>query len=234
MSETTRSKSTLKLDKALFAIRGELDPVKKTSDNPFFKSKYADLTSSIRQLDPVFRKHGVLVLQGATETYDNNPVTLNITTELIHVESGEFRLNVLTLPLKSQDPQQLGSAVTYGRRYLWQLVAGAEVEDDDGNTAVFGSKAPLPTKTAAPAGKFKGKAAPLKEASKTPAKTSAVTSASSTTSEPKASPSTKSLASSGKKKGTASKFGKKKAAPSTTLPKAVDTSDGAFSFQPKD
>ncbi len=212
----SRSKTTINLDKALFGVRGDLTPILKDSANPFFKSSYAGLGTTIQTLDPVFRDHGILVLQGATQSsvYEG-VVVLNITTELIHVESGEFRINTLTLPLKSQDPQQLGSAVTYGRRYLWQLVAGAEVEDDDGNGATFGNQAPPAAKKSVPAGKYKGASA----------NGSSTNSASSeTTSKPAVSPKTTSKTPT---------FGKKKEAASS-LPTKTAAPTSAFSYKPKD
>lgn len=224
-----RSQSTLKLDKALFAIRGELTPILKSASNPFFNSKYADLPNTIQTLDPVFRNHGVLVLQGSIEDsgYEGG-VALNITTELIHVESGEYRRSVLTLPLKSQDPQQLGSAVTYGRRYLWQLVAGAETEDDDGNTASFpNGKAPAKTKSK-PAGKYEGpKASPSAGSQSSTSPASTATTSTASFGKAKGTPSSK-------KSSTGKTFAKKKETPKAELPKAADATSGAFSYQPKD
>jgi hypothetical protein len=250
MCDKTRSEITINLDTALLKVRDEMLPIKKKSDNPFFKSKYADLTTTIRALDPLFRKHGILVLQGSQESYRDNDVVLNITTELTHVKSGEYRISTLTLPLSKQDPQQLGSAVTYGRRYLWQLVAGAEVEDDDGNTAVFGSSAPTTAVKKSAPGKFKGKGKASTSTASTPSSpsaspktlaTKASTASKGDTSAPKATTTGTSAAkpltvqpTSPPKTGTASKFGKKKPDLVTDLPSACETTDGAFSYQPKD
>jgi hypothetical protein len=248
MRSLARSDSTLKLDAALFAVRGELTPILKSAANPFFKSRYADLPATIQTLDPVFRKHGILVLQAAVESNDYESVVLNITTELIHVESGEYRLSTLTLPLKSQDPQQLGSAVTYGRRYLWQLVAGAETEDDDGNASTFpngkGPKAKgprakkdTPATKASPVGKYSGATAPAATtATQAFAQPAAEATTSSKPSETATSPATPtSTTSPSKTKGSRGKYSKKAAAPKAELPTAIATNpDSAFTYKPKD
>jgi len=207
----TRSVETDKLDVALFAALGDVDRVKTDSENDFFKkkgnpSKYAGLPITVETLEPIFRKHGILVIQGSerdgNEYRDRGQdVALHLTHELRHVESGQFRIYTLTLPLSAQNPQQLGSAITYGRRYLHQLVAGAIVEDDDANTAVFGSKsrASAPAKTTKGAGSYTGKS---KAAEK---------------STSKASPSTTKT---GSGKTLAGKLGNGKKASTTSKPKA--------------
>jgi hypothetical protein len=237
---TGRPETTNELDKALFAVRGDLTPILKDSKNPFFKSDYAGLPTTIRTLDPIFRKHGILVLQGSTQSYTDGSaaVVLNITTELVHVESGEFRINTLTLPLKSQDPQQLGSAVTYGRRYLWQLVAGAEVADDDGNANTFPDRKP-PAEAGPPAGKYSGPTAQESSSSKGVTSPSSGILGQNKTSSPtrgKGSPSSKAgptTTSKGSKRKSKI-FGKSKTAPKAELPEAVDVGNTVFDFTPKD
>lgn len=239
--EDSRSKSTKKLDAALFAVRGDLDPILKDSENPFFNSNYAGLPTTIRSLDPVFRKHGVLVLQGSVRDSiydDDSKVALHITTEMIHVESGEFRISTLTVPLKSQDPQQMGSAITYGRRYLWQLVAGAEVEDDDGNTATFGSSKPKAKPVSGKKSTTKPAASGKKKTTYKGTKKSNSEESPSSTDQP--SKTTEATASSTPDKGTPSskkstvKFGKKKETPAADLPEPTPGPSKAFTYQPKD
>ena len=180
----TRSADTGILDVALFAALGEVDTVKTDSANDFFKkkgqpSKYAGLPVTIETLEPIFRKHGIMIIQGSVQdrndSYGDNVervTALNLTHELRHVESGQFRIYTLTLPLSAQNPQQLGSAITYGRRYLYQLVAGVIVEDDDANTAVFGTKSKTtPAATGAYKGATKGAPTAAKSADKPAAKT---------------------------------------------------------------
>lgn len=173
------SEDTSALDAALFAALGEVDALKTDSENDFFKKKgnphrYAGLPITVETLEPIFRAHGIMVIQGSAKDGSyleegERPVVLHLTHELRHVESGQFRLYTLSLPLKSQDPQQLGSAITYGRRYLWQLIAGAIVEDDDANTNVFGAKSKSQAKrlSSQGAGAYTGKSKPAKKANAT-------------------------------------------------------------------
>jgi hypothetical protein len=112
--------------KALSNVKKEVGKLSKTETNPFFKSKYFDINSLIEQVEPLLDKNGLLLLQ---------PI-LNgvVTSEIWHVETGlkvssEINLgNIL-------DPQKLGSAITYYRRYTLQSLLGLQAEDDDGNKA---------------------------------------------------------------------------------------------------
>jgi hypothetical protein len=120
--------------KALSNVKKEVGKLSKTETNPFFKSKYFDINSLIEQVEPLLDKNGLLLLQ---------PI-LNgvVTSEIWHVETGlkvssEINLgNIL-------DPQKLGSAITYYRRYTLQSLLGLQAEDDDGNKASHPSKTQL-------------------------------------------------------------------------------------------
>ena len=59
---------------------------------------------------------------------------MNLTTRLIH-ESGEWIEDTASCPLAKQDPQGLGSALTYLRRYSLSAICGLYADDDDGNSA---------------------------------------------------------------------------------------------------
>ena len=111
----------------------------KGAANPFFKSKYADLSSVVQAIKEPFANHGLSYVQFPIE--DGGRV--GIETILMH-ESGEWLSNSFTVQLTKQDAQGAGSAITYCRRYGLQAVAGIPSEDDDGNAA---SKSKTPTKT---------------------------------------------------------------------------------------
>ena len=111
---------------ALANVKKEVGKLSKTETNPFFKSKYFDINSLIEQVEPLLEKNGLLLLQ---------PI-LNgvVTSEIYHVEtsqkvSSEISLGSIT------DPQKLGSAITYYRRYTLQSLLGLQAEDDDANKA---------------------------------------------------------------------------------------------------
>lgn len=111
---------------ALSNVKKEVGKLSKTETNPFFKSKYFDINSLIEQVEPLLEKNGLLLLQ---------PI-LNgvVTSEIYHVDtaqklSSEINLGNIT------DPQKLGSAITYYRRYTLQSLLGLQAEDDDANKA---------------------------------------------------------------------------------------------------
>ncbi len=125
-----KSESIAELAKALNKAQSEMSGAKKGSANPFFKSKYADLAEVINCAKGALSNNGLSVAQF--------PVTHNgcagVRTLLMH-SSGEYIEDVLLLACTKQDPQAMGSAITYARRYAYQSVLGIPSEDDDGNHA---------------------------------------------------------------------------------------------------
>lgn len=118
--------------KALAAAQREMDAAKKDSTNPFFKSKYADLSSVIDAIKEPLAKHGLSYTQycedDGKETY--------LITELMHT-SGEWISGKVGLILGGKsDMQALGGALTYARRYSLSAIVGISQDDDDGQTAV--------------------------------------------------------------------------------------------------
>lgn len=122
-----QSEQINELAAALVAAQGEFEAVSKTSDNPFFKSKYADLPSVVKAASPILKEHGLAVTQmlGAD----------CLTTLLVH-ESGQFIGDEAIMHLPKTDPQGVGSATTYYRRYGYMAILGLVADvDDDGNAA---------------------------------------------------------------------------------------------------
>lgn len=119
---------------ALSAAQGEFDAAVKDTANPFFKSKYADLSSVVEATRPALSKHGLSIIQ-LPRSQDG---CIQLETILLH-KSGEFIGDTLALPVSKQDAQGYGSAMTYARRYGWMAVTGIAPEDDDGNAAVRGA-----------------------------------------------------------------------------------------------
>lgn len=126
-----RSVSVTKLAAALSKAQAQIEAVHKDSNNPYYKSKYADLASVWDAIRAPLTSNGLSVLQEPTS--ENGCVAL-ITT-LLH-ESGEYTRSRLRIPVLKQDAQGYGSAITYARRYSLQAIAGVAPEDDDGNAAV--------------------------------------------------------------------------------------------------
>lgn len=116
--------------KAFVAAQMATEAVKKAATNPAFKSKYADLSEVVEAVVPALNKAGIGVLQ--FPSYDGDLV--GVSTVLLH-ESGASVTGILHLRPSKNDPQGIGSAVTYGRRYSLLAMTGAAPEDDDGNAA---------------------------------------------------------------------------------------------------
>lgn len=106
-------------------------PALKSSSNPHFKSKYADLAACVEAVLDSLNANGIMLMQ------KQHPSDSGVAVETIFVhESGEtFSAGILTVPASKQDPQGYGSALTYARRYSLMAACGIAPEDDDGNAA---------------------------------------------------------------------------------------------------
>lgn len=116
--------------KAFVAAQMATESVKKAATNPAFKSKYADLSEVVEAVIPALNKSGIGVIQ--SPGYDGELISL--TTILLH-DSGSSCTGVLRMRPSKSDPQGIGSAITYARRYALLAMTGAAPEDDDGNAA---------------------------------------------------------------------------------------------------
>lgn len=130
MSPVTFTGEIAAFAKAFVAAQMATEAVKKAASNPHFKSKYADLAEVVEATVPALNANGIAVMQ--SPGYENGLVS--ITTVLIH-ESGATATGTLRLNPTKADPQGIGSAITYGRRYALLAMTGAAPEDDDGNAA---------------------------------------------------------------------------------------------------
>ena len=130
-----RSEQINELMGALAKAQGEMSGAVKDSNNPFFKSKYADLNSIWNACREPLSKNGLAVTQITTE-YEG---TIYLETCLGHA-SGQYIISKMPIRVKSDgktnELQEMGKALTYLRRYsLAALVGVAPDEDDDGNSA---------------------------------------------------------------------------------------------------
>lgn len=123
---------------AMCKAQADMGGASKGANNPFFKSKYADLSAVVQAVKEPFANNGLSYVQFPIE--ENGRI--GVETILMH-NSGEWLSNKFTVQLTKQDAQGAGSAITYCRRYGLQAVAGIPSEDDDGNAA---SKSKQPTK----------------------------------------------------------------------------------------
>lgn len=113
-------------------------PALKTSTNPHFRTKYADLAACVEAVIDALNANGIGLVQVMHECNDG----VIVSTTFIH-ESGEIiDCGKLHVPAAKHDPQGYGSALTYCRRYSLMAACGIAPEDDDGNA---GSKPPKMT-----------------------------------------------------------------------------------------
>lgn len=125
-----KSESIKNIAIAMCKAQAEMGSAKKAENNPFFKTKYADLKEVIKAVKDPFANNGLSYVQFPIE--ENGRI--GVETILMH-ESGEYLSHSFTVQLSKQDAQGAGSAITYCRRYGLQAIAGIPAEDDDGNAA---------------------------------------------------------------------------------------------------
>ena len=106
----------------LSEVKREVGKVSKNSKNPHFKNTYADLNALIDAVEPILLEKGLLMLQPIQNG--------NVFTIIIDCENNESVESSSSLPTL-QDPQKLGSAITYFRRYTLQSLLSLQAEDDD-------------------------------------------------------------------------------------------------------
>ena len=126
-----KSESIAALAKAIALSQLHVENALKSSTNPHFKSKYADLAEILNTVRPVFSANGIAIVQ--TPTFESG--VASVETMLCH-ESGEFISSVCSSPVSKQDAQGIGSAITYLRRYSLAAMCGIAQEYDDGQHAV--------------------------------------------------------------------------------------------------
>lgn len=116
---------------ALVKAQKAFGPALKSSTNPHFKSRYADLAACVEAVISGLNDNGIAMIQ---KSYDCEGGVM-VETVFVH-ESGEMlECGILHVPASKQDPQGYGSALTYARRYSLMAACGIAPEDDDGNAA---------------------------------------------------------------------------------------------------
>lgn len=120
------------MDKIL-KIQSEIGVLSKTETNPFFKSKYMDINGLLAQLLPLLEKYKLCVIQPLSEI-NGKPVLKTVVYELDEDMQNELINASMPLP-DLQDPQKMGSAITYYRRYALQSLFLLQAQDDDGEGA---------------------------------------------------------------------------------------------------
>lgn len=112
---------------ALSELQASITSVTKNADNPYFKSKYTDLNAIFEEVKPKIKDAGFILVQTVAGDY--------LDSQLIFIETGERVTSHIKLMTVDPNMQQLGSAITYARRYSIIPMLNIECEDDDGNAA---------------------------------------------------------------------------------------------------
>lgn len=136
-----RSEHINELMAALAKAQSEMRTAEIGSDNPYFKSRYADLTSIVAASRPALTKFGLAVLQEIVLNDDGSQVLVTI---LGH-SSGQYIESRMRIVPPKNDVQSIGSYITYLRRYSYAALVGvvAADEDDDGERAMERSRSEL-------------------------------------------------------------------------------------------
>lgn len=110
----------------LWRAKQQIGKVSKNSKNPHFKNNYADINALTAEVEPILLEFGLLMLQPIVDGY--------VSTIVMDAETGESVSSSMKLP-EIQDPQKIGSAITYYRRYTLQSLLCLQTSDDDGQSA---------------------------------------------------------------------------------------------------
>ena len=116
---------------ALHKARSQFVKVKKDRQNTHLKNKYATLDSVLDAITPALTENKLMIMQDS-ERVDN---ALRVETTVIHI-SGQWAKFYFDIPIAKNDPQGVGSAFTYGRRYALAAAFGLSQADDDAQIAV--------------------------------------------------------------------------------------------------
>lgn len=119
------------ISSALVKAQKAFGPALKTSQNPHFKSRYADLSACVEAVVEALNDNGIALTQH-THHADGG---VCVETILIHESGEQLSFGQLFVPCTKNDAQGYGSAITYARRYQLQTALGIAPEDDDGNAA---------------------------------------------------------------------------------------------------
>jgi len=138
---------------ALVKAQKEFGPALKSSTNPAFRSRYADLSACVEAVIDALNNNDIYMMQ-PTHECDNGVI---VETVFIHSSGEQISSGRLHVPATKHDAQGYGSALTYARRYSLMTACGIAPEDDDGNNASKPKPAPAKPAPAKAPVKVEGK-----------------------------------------------------------------------------
>jgi hypothetical protein len=137
---------------ALVKAQKAFGPALKQSNNPHFKSRYADLATCVEAVIDALNDNGIALIQ-QTDLCESGVI---VETVFVHETGETYNAGKLHVPASKHDAQGYGSALTYARRYSLMAACGIAPEDDDGNAATAAppqrrvvAQAPAPAKASA-------------------------------------------------------------------------------------
>jgi hypothetical protein len=130
-----KSESIKNIAGALVKFQASVSKVAKEANNPFFKKKYASLANILDTIQKPLSECGLAISQF--------PDGDALTTIIVHSESGEWMESSYVMPVvKQNDPQAMGSAITYARRYALGSILNLNIDDDDDGEKAMGRQIP--------------------------------------------------------------------------------------------
>jgi hypothetical protein len=122
--------------KRILEVQKQIGSLSKNAKNPFFKSQYLDLNTLLNEVKPLLEAQGLLLMQ---------PIQGSSVVSIIYDAGTGERLvdSHMNIPENITDPQKVGSAITYYRRYTLKSLLAIAEEDDDGNRAAKPTKSKL-------------------------------------------------------------------------------------------
>ena len=131
-----QSQDITELSRAMLQVQQGIRPAMKDATNPFTRSNYATLNSVMESCRDALLSQGILFTQlPCPAPVELGAGHIGLETRLIHAESGQWISSMAVIPLPKNDPQGMGSAITYARRYSLCAMLGIVTEDDDGESA---------------------------------------------------------------------------------------------------
>ena len=130
-----KSESIKNIAGALVKFQASVSKVAKEANNPFFKSKYASLANILDTIQKPLSECGLAISQFPDENA--------LTTIILHADSGEWMESSYVMPVaKQNDPQAMGSAITYARRQSIGSILNLNIDDDDDGEKAMGRQIP--------------------------------------------------------------------------------------------
>jgi hypothetical protein len=133
--ETTVEVATLTFLQKLHKAKQSIKKVAKNAKNPHFKNNYADINALIDEVEPVLLENNLLLLQPIEDGF--------VFSRIVDIDSGEICESCMKLP-EILDPQKIGSAITYYRRYTLQSLLSLQAVDDDASLSAEAVKTQKP------------------------------------------------------------------------------------------